>query len=915
MTMANDGQIVFQVEIDGKQAKVNLQELTREIQKESSKWDAAGKQSSDNIGNSFTSMLKKVAAGFSAVKIGKALLDLGKDAVQAASALEEVQNVVDVTFGANSNKIETWAKNAGTQFGLTETQAKKFTSTMGAMLKSSGLAGDEIVDVSTDLAGLAADMASFYNLDFDEAFSKIRSGISGMTMPLKELGIDMSVDTLNAFALAQGLDKTFSQMDQGEQTMLRYQYLMQATADAQGDFARTSDGYANKVRKLETNIESLKTTLGATFIDVVSDAVGALNGFLEQLMPEESSRTVLDDFADIDLKTETKLGQIAQIRKEADDLIGVLDEIYGTDENGQTAADIIGKYGVKSEEARSYLEKLGYSTDEINAKQEDWLETCKRLVKTIPGLSSIINTETGEVKGGKTAVEEYVTAWENGQKKIALLRQQEERRQAVYAKYGEIPGLEVDAMLARKQAKDARDTLEKAYKELNIDIEPKKLEFTEAYNLGINPVDDRVKLNKLLEAWQDADDAAAKAEASLKEQNDALQESLKIIEEGDKVIEETYGDLGELASESEVFWEKNAEKATNAVNTAKEALANLEDYVKGVHDAVEKSVDSTVKGFGKIETPMQAAGKKTQDLTQKLTDLGQRTKKNADEWDKLNEEINKYNTEKISSQGIAKNIQEQAQYMDNYLKFLNEARSRGISNDVLAELSDGSVESYDYLEALAGASDDEVKKINEGYQSVIDKKKELTDELTKQQLTVDKTYQSLADKAKEAVAELDLQEEAKTNSGKTIQGVAEGIGEHVSDVKEQVDAIIAELNRLDGYGIDIDFGGFGNISFTTSTGKKADASGRMGLDFVPRDDYLIRAHEGERLLTAQENQVWNTLLHGGYNGFDLDALGGVMRDNVKAGGNVYLDGKVVGAVVSDRQGRNYRSLQRSGWQS
>lgn len=912
--MANDGQIVFQVEIDGKQAKGNLQDLTREIQKETGKWDTAGKQSSDNIGNNFSSMLKKVAAGFSAVKIGKALLDIGKDALQAASDLQEVQNVVDVTFGANSNKIETWAKNAGAQFGLTETQAKKFSSTMGAMLKSSGLAGDQIVDVSTDLAGLAADMASFYNLDFDEAFSKIRSGISGMTMPLKELGIDMSVDTLNAFALAQGLDKTFSQMDQGEQVMLRYQYLMQATSDAQGDFARTSDGYANSVRKLETNVESLKTKLGAPFLDVVSEAVGALNGFLEMLMPEET-RTVLDDFADIDLKTETKLAEIKEIRKEADDLIGVLDEIYGTDENGQTAADIIGKYGVKSEEARSYLEKLGYSTDEINAKQEDWLETCKRLVKTIPGLSSIINTETGEVKGGKTAVEEYVTAWENGQKKIALLRQQEERRQAVYAKHGEIPGLEVDAMLARKQAKDARDALEKAYKELNIDIEPKRLEFTEAYNLGINPTADRVKLNKLFEAWQDADDAAAKAEASLKEQNDALQESLKIIEEGDKVIEETYGDLEGLAGASDDFWGKNAEKASNAVNEAKEALANLEDYVKGVHDAVEKSVDSTVKGFGKIETPMQAASKKTQDLTEKLTKLGQRTSKNADEWDKLNEEINKYNSEKISSQGIAKNIQEQAQYMDNYLKFLNEARSRGISNDVLAELSDGSVESYDYLEALAGASDDEVKKINEGYQSVIDKKKELTDELTKQQLTVDKTYQSLADKAKEAVAELDLQEEAKENSGKTIQGVAQGIGEHVSDVKEQVDAIIAELNRLDGYGINIDFGGFGSINFTTSTGANAEASGRMGIDFVPHDDYLIRAHEGERLLTAQENQIWNTLLRGGYNGFDLDALGGVMRDNVKAGGNVYLDGKVVGAVVSDRQGRNYKSLQRSGWQS
>jgi hypothetical protein len=88
----------------------------------------------------------------------------------------------------------------------------------------------------------------------------------------------------------------------------------------------------------------------------------------------------------------------------------------------------------------------------------------------------------------------------------------------------------------------------------------------------------------------------------------------------------------------------------------------------------------------------------------------------------------------------------------------------------------------------------------------------------------------------------------------------------------------------------------------------------MGIDFVPHDDYLARLHEGERVLTAQENQIWNTLRGGGIAGFDLDQLGGVMRDNVKPGGNVYLDGRVVGEVISSRQGQSYRQLQRSGWQ-
>ena len=129
--MASDGQIVFEVTADGKHAIADIKEITRAIQQESKKWDNAAEQSTQSISDGFSSMLKKVVAGISAAKIGQMLLNIGKDALQAASDLEEVQNVVDVTFGASAKQIDTWAKNAGTQFGLTETQAKKFASTMG----------------------------------------------------------------------------------------------------------------------------------------------------------------------------------------------------------------------------------------------------------------------------------------------------------------------------------------------------------------------------------------------------------------------------------------------------------------------------------------------------------------------------------------------------------------------------------------------------------------------------------------------------------------------------------------------------------------------------------------------------------------------------------------------------------------
>ena len=245
---------------------------------------------------------------------------------------------------------------------------------------------------------------------------------------------------------------------------------------------------------------------------------------------------------------------------------------------------------------------------------------------------------------------------------------------------------------------------------------------------------------------------------------------------------------------------------------------------------------------------------------------------------------------------------------------MEKARAKGFTNEFLSQFADGSVESAEWLHELANASDNQVEELNNLYGELTKGKEELTDTLAQQQLAADETYKTLAEKAKEAVAALDLGQQAADNAGKTIEGIATGIKDHVDSVAEQVDAIIAQLNRLDGFGINIDFGGFGSITWTTSTGKNADDSGRFGIDYVPRDDYLIRAHQGERLLTAQENQIWNALLNGGVAGFDLDALGGVMRDNIRPGGNVYLDGKIVGNVISDQQGRNYKSLQRSGWQ-
>ena len=233
---------------------------------------------------SISSFMKKIGAAIGAAFAVKQLIAFGKSCIELASDLSEVQNVVDVTFGSMADEINQFAKNAIEQFGLSETAAKRYTSTMGAMLKSMGLTGDQVKNMSMNMAGLAADMASFYNLDNDVAFEKLRAGIAGETEPLKQLGINMSVANLETYALSQGITTSYQEMDQASQAMLRYNYLLTVTKDAQGDFARTSDGWANQVRVLQERWNALRATLGQAFIQVLTPVLQMLNKVISYIM-------------------------------------------------------------------------------------------------------------------------------------------------------------------------------------------------------------------------------------------------------------------------------------------------------------------------------------------------------------------------------------------------------------------------------------------------------------------------------------------------------------------------------------------------------------------------------------------------------------------------------------------------------
>lgn len=270
--MGEDGKVVYKIEGDNSQALKALDEFEKEAKKTGGEFEETVEDTMGGAESTVSTAAAKIAKAIGSAFVTKQVIEFGKAAIGVASDLNEVQNVVDTTFGTEGAiKVNEWAKNAAEAFGESELQAKQFTSTLGTMFKSMGVGQADMEEMSMSLAGLAGDMASFYNLDPTEAFEKLRSGISGETEPLKQLGINMSVVNLEAFAMSEGITKSYQEMTQAEQATLRYQYIMSATADAQGDFADTSDSLANQQRILQLEIQTLAAEIGQDLMPIAQE--------------------------------------------------------------------------------------------------------------------------------------------------------------------------------------------------------------------------------------------------------------------------------------------------------------------------------------------------------------------------------------------------------------------------------------------------------------------------------------------------------------------------------------------------------------------------------------------------------------------------------------------------------------------
>lgn len=199
------------------------------------------------------------------------------DAIDISSSLTEVENVVRTTFGNSEKLIQDFAENSIQNYGMSELTAKQVASRFQAMGTAMGFSQDSMANMSVELTKLTADMASFYDISQEDVAKNLQAIFSGETEPLRKYGLDLTQATLKEWALKNGLDADISSMTQAQKAMLRYQYVMQNTTAAQGDFARTADTWHNQVTILTQSFQQLASIVGGALINAFKPFVRTLN--------------------------------------------------------------------------------------------------------------------------------------------------------------------------------------------------------------------------------------------------------------------------------------------------------------------------------------------------------------------------------------------------------------------------------------------------------------------------------------------------------------------------------------------------------------------------------------------------------------------------------------------------------------
>lgn len=346
----------------------------------------------------------------------KAGTDLVINSIGAASNLQEIQNVVDVTFAESAKAVDRWAENQAWKYGLSEMQAKQYASEYGAFFKGD-YSNTEAAQMSMRLAEVVGDLASFRNISIEDAHADILSGMAGNTEALNRYGFAPYVGALEEFT---GAD--YEKMSESEKRKARYDFITGKTEYFAGDYWNTQDELANSTRTLENYLERMRVSIGDRFIPIAEAGINAANGFFESLYSENAEETL----ASIDATAQSTVASIEGTATNARAMVGVLED-YG-DKSALTAE-----------------------------QQAQWNTVAGELIRAIPELSSLIDMQTGTIDGGTEALFENINAWEAAGKAAADTAALEEKRGMLADLSAEIANEQGLLAIAEKQLVQNQD--------------------------------------------------------------------------------------------------------------------------------------------------------------------------------------------------------------------------------------------------------------------------------------------------------------------------------------------------------------------------------------------------------------------------------------------------------------------------
>jgi hypothetical protein len=230
----------------------------------------------NSTSNSFVGLARAAKLFISAVVV-RGMVKVGQESIKMANEVVESESLFTVSMKGMADSARAWSEELSASLGLNAYNLRRNVGTFNTMFMSMGLGEKAAYDMSTSLVQLAEDMASFYNVDPEEMFTKLRAGITGETEPLKRLGIMVDENTTKQYALSEGISKTGKNLTQTEKLMARYAAIMAQTANAQGDLARTINSPVNQIRLLNNQLDQAKIALGQAFMPIQAAVLPILN--------------------------------------------------------------------------------------------------------------------------------------------------------------------------------------------------------------------------------------------------------------------------------------------------------------------------------------------------------------------------------------------------------------------------------------------------------------------------------------------------------------------------------------------------------------------------------------------------------------------------------------------------------------